>query len=187
MQMMTRADYARHRGVSRPAVTKWVKVGTIKVDEAGMINPADADFALDQGRTRVDTRPPVNDALPRESDTAGLTKARTVTEVYAARMAQLKYERAVGEVVPAVGLSEAALVCGETVVRIIGGLSTHAEECAAVSKDGISAARLFLKSMERELRAKVAEAFAKMAADATAGAPGDMETEDEIDGPSIQA
>lgn len=47
MQLMTQADYARHRGVTRPAVSNWKKAGLLVMAE----DPADGRIKVDVARS----------------------------------------------------------------------------------------------------------------------------------------
>ncbi len=51
--LMTQADYARHRGVSRQAISKLVKSGKIAIDDAGKIDAVAADLELGEAVERV--------------------------------------------------------------------------------------------------------------------------------------
>lgn len=160
--MMTQAEYARHRRVSRQAISKLVKAGRIPVDGNGKIDPAAADFALGEDRSRIDEP---RAAAPGES--SGLTKARTATEVYKAKLAQLQYEKALGNVVSTEGVTQAAIACVEVVQRVVRRVSGLAEELAAVAlKDGVPGTRVRLKQAEREILEQLSQAFDNLARDA---------------------
>jgi hypothetical protein len=162
-EWMTQAEYARHRGVTRQAVGKLVAAGKIKLHN-GRIDAAEADLALGETIERINT--PAADA--REAP--GLTRARTVTEVYRARMAELQYERALGNLVATEGVADAAAVCGETMVRIVRSLSTRTEELnAAAAQGGLPGVRTLLKTIEHDMLQNVSAAFAKLANDAARG------------------
>jgi hypothetical protein len=158
---MTQAEYARHRGVTRQAVGKFVASGKIQLHN-GKIDAAEADLALGQTIERVNS-PPID-----SREAPGLTRARTVTEVYRARMAELQYERALGNLVAADGVADAASACGETMVRIVRSLSARADELnAAAAQDGLPGVRALLKVIEHDMLQNVSLAFAQLASDAT--------------------
>lgn len=46
MTLLTRAEFARARGVNRATVTKWIHAGRVEVDASGRIDPAAADHRL---------------------------------------------------------------------------------------------------------------------------------------------
>lgn len=167
MPGMTQKEYAEHRGVKPPHINRLVKAGKIPLRADGTINPADADFALDKDRARVNTPAPRAPSAP--GDGRGLTQARTATEVYKARMARLQYEERLGKVLPLDGVVDAAATCGETVVRLVRSVSMHADVLSAASaRAGVAGLRVALKGIERELCTRIAGAFSKMAAEATA-------------------
>lgn len=175
---MTQAEYARHRGVTRQAVHKLVAAGKLPVIERGgklMINAADADFALG-----APPRAAAPAAAPAVESNIGLTKARTATEVYRARMAKLEYERLLGRLRPTEEVTAAAQVCGARLVRALDQVVRRADEIAAAAKsEGSFGVRQALKRIVRDLRAQVAGEFASLAAGAPAPAVPAEEEEEE--------
>lgn len=168
MQGMTQAEYARHRGVKPPHINRLVKAGKIPVGEDGKINPADADFALDGGKARLNEPRDPAPASAVSADSGGLTRARTATEVYKARLAQLAYEERLGKALPLDGVVEATVSFGEVLTRIIGGLSRRADDVAAAqARAGVAGVRQCLKGIEFDMRKQMAEALAKLGASAT--------------------
>lgn len=172
---MTQVEYAAHRGVSKQAVNKRIKAGKLPVLPDGKIDAAAADLVWGENTERVNTP---DEALPTggprapSPDAGGLTRAKTVTEVYNARLAELKYGREVGKYVEAAGIADAGAACGEAVVRIVRTLASKAELIhAAGVKDGVAGVRAALKSTEFEFLTRISDAFSKMAAAAAAGAP----------------
>ncbi len=108
---MTRSEYARHRGVSKPYITKLIATGRISVDANGQIDPVVADRILDErdplreastGNGRLGGRPcedgsPTRVAPPKPSPSSPtapdvpqgpsrvtLLQARTAHEAYKA-------------------------------------------------------------------------------------------------------
>jgi hypothetical protein len=134
VELMTQAEYARHRGVSRPAVNKAVRRGKIPVHvENGrkLIDPAEADRALGLNVQRVladeDNIGQTRDAM-RRPDAPGLTQARTATEVYRARLAELDYNERLGKLRPIEQTEVGARQCFEVVLRAFAGVIGRAEE-----------------------------------------------------------
>lgn len=161
--LMNQKEYADHRGVSKQAIGKMIAAGKIPTTlRAGrkMIDAAEADFALGESRERVDIgrdEPRIADpspgSSPRESSSSGLTKARTATEVYTAKMAELKYRQMVGEVLPVDDARRAMERCAEMLVRGIDQLPTRADDLAtAFTRGGVAGLREALKTAARELR-----------------------------------
>lgn len=162
--LMSKADYARHRGVDAAMVTRWLKAGKIQADTTGKIDAAAADLALGKARERIDER---QVGGGNSSDGAGLTRARTAGAVYEARLKQLRYEQALGKLVLKDGVIAAAQTLGEQVVRVVTSLSARRDGFMAAAKDP-QTMREFLKEVEGDMRARLAEAFAAMARDASA-------------------
>jgi hypothetical protein len=99
---MTQAEYARYRGVSPQAINKQVKAQKIPLRPNGKIDVAAADRTLGETRERVTLRDDVDEpprAAPPEAP--GLTKAKTATEIYKAKLARLDYEKKTGELISA--------------------------------------------------------------------------------------
>lgn len=176
MDLMSQADYARHRGVTRQAVNKAIKAGKIHLrEQAGRkgLDPAEADRAMGLNVSRVlaQENDDSDDAPPRQPDampSSGLTRARTATEVYKARIAELEYNDRLGKLRPVEDITIGAQRCAEVVLRAMSRISGRADEYAAmVAKDGVLGMRTVLRSVERDLRKVVAEAFAKLAAGET--------------------
>lgn len=170
MELMSQAEYARHRGVSRQAVNKAVGAGKIQLREEGGrkgIDPAEADRAMGLNVARVladdgEGDPPRPDAAVPSS---GLTRAKTATEVYRARLAELEYNERLGKLRPIEDVTVGAQRCAEVVLRALSRLSGRADEMAALcAKDGVLGARTCFKMIERDLRKLAADEFAKLAA-----------------------
>lgn len=168
MQAMTQSEYAAHRGVSRQAINKLVKGKRIPVSADGKIDAAAADFALGENRARLDEPRPPAPPLAPTADSGGLTRARTATEVYKARMAQLAYEKQVGNALSRDGVVEATVAFGEVLTRTIGGLSRRIDEIAAAAARDAGSLRACLKGIEFDMRKQMADAIAKLGEQAVA-------------------
>lgn len=101
---MSRAEYARHRGVSRPAVTKAVQAGRIPLEPDGRIDPMRADAAwranTDPSKPSAATAPPMGigpEAPAGESTIAAspmsYADARALREYNLARLADLEFRK----------------------------------------------------------------------------------------------
>lgn len=177
--LMSQVEYAAHRGVSKQAVGKMIKAGKIPTTiRAGrkMIDAAAADFAMGENRSRVNS----DDEDPRDavgagyapgfgasdggrgsgasSASSGLTKARTASEVYRAKIAELEYLERVGRLVPIDDARQAMERCAEMLVRAIDQLPTRADDLAtAFSRNGVAGLRDALKGASRDLRATMSD------------------------------
>jgi len=169
--LMTQAEYARHRGVSRQAIADLVKKEKLALIERHgrkLIDVAAADRTLGETRERVTLReapeaePEAPNAAPRES--AGLTKAKTLTEVYRARLAQLEYEEKVGKLLPRDQVEQAASDCGAAILRVLELPLTRLEPLYGAAQKGMSEFRDAMRSMIREQRTRCVQEFAKLAA-----------------------
>lgn len=176
MPGMTQTEYARHRNVSRQAISKLVGSGKIPasafVEEGGrrLIDPAAADFALGETRERIvepvdgddddygaGVDPTFGSAAGTRSvqseSTAALTKARTATEIYRARMAELQYDQQVGKLLAIEDVTRSMEKCAAVIVRELEQLPNFADEiAAAMTRDGIQGVRVTLKNIARNVR-----------------------------------
>ena len=73
MELMTKAQYAEYRGVSRPAITKLVKNGRLIVNPDGLVDVEMSDLILDNF-----SRPSQGTRVPRETPTTSATRPRKV-------------------------------------------------------------------------------------------------------------
>lgn len=166
---MTQAEYARHRNVSRQAISKLIKAGKIPVSPDGLIDPAEADFRLGENRLRVNIHDDADEATPVSrlpAEGAGLTKARTATEVYRARIAQLEFEERVGKLVRIVDIERSMERCAEALVRDIDQLPTVADDVAAAfARGGVAAVRDALKAKACALRDTLSRSMRLLAAE----------------------
>jgi len=120
---MTQAEYARHRGVSRQAIGKFAAAGKVVI-VGGKVDVVASDRLLGETRERVNLRDdepdtPAAAAAPAES--GRLTAAKTATEVYRARLAQLQYEEKTRKLISA---EAAAKEWGRELSKIVGDTET---------------------------------------------------------------
>lgn len=185
MDGMTQAEYARHRGVSRQAISKLISSGKIPASAfvpgeggARLINAAAADHALGEGRERVlldhaepddllaevespDVAPRAASPAPtvrpeQHENIAALTKARTETEIYRAERARIELEEKRGKLLKVEDVVASMEKCAAVIVRELEGLPNFADELvAAIAKDGNGGARSILKRISREIRAQL--------------------------------
>lgn len=171
---MTQAEYGRHRGVTRQAIRDLVKKGKIELierDGRKVIDAVAADRALGESRERINVRDdPVEDAAPRApAEGAGLTRAKTATEVYRARLAQLEYEERIGNLVPVAHVREAATEMAHGFVRVLGMALLRADELrAAARNDNPAELRQALRKLIFDQRVRSVEEMNKLVAAAAA-------------------
>jgi len=98
--VMTKTQYARHRGISQPAVTKKIKQGHIVLNAAGLIDVREAKKMEQTFAHPRKGRPSPNTPRP---DTEGTGKSYTAIlkfkEVYKGRRERLAYRKEIGELV----------------------------------------------------------------------------------------
>jgi hypothetical protein len=173
--LITQAEYARRCNppVSREAVRKWIARG-MPMHEQGdgrkLVDQAEADLWRGVNVAQIEDEAEDEDDLAEDAPASGtlrpsLTAAKTETETYRARLAELQLNQQLGKLRPVEQVVDGARLCGETMLRAIGRIRTRADELFARSqKDGVFGMRAGLREIERDLRKVAAEAFAKLAA-----------------------
>jgi len=191
MTGMSQTEYAAHRGVSRQAISKLVKAGKIPESAIvdGKIDPAAADFALGETRERIlssdvddgedfgagddptfGSAAGTRSAASGDSSVARLTQARTATEIYRARTAELEYDARVGKLLSTEDVTRSMERCAAVIVRELEGLPNFADEiAAAIAKDGLPGARQALKNIARNVRLALEQNMRVVAADDETG------------------
>jgi hypothetical protein len=150
---MSQAEYARHRSTTRQAVNNLVRDGKIPVLPNGKIDPVVADRALGETKVRIDE--------PREEaagggfasqESAGLTRARTATEVYRARLAQIEFDERVGALRKVEDVRQATAKVAGALMRELELIPTMADDLAAAfARGGVDALRTALKVKRDEI------------------------------------
>jgi len=131
---MSRAAYAKHRGVSRAAVTQWATLGRLVLTETGAVLVAESDARLTatlntrggrggkqqngarKGVARAKRRDQEQDLTP-EAET--LTKARTDHTRTQAQLSALEYRQRIGELCEVTQMRKAIRDCETASRRIV--------------------------------------------------------------------
>jgi hypothetical protein len=153
--LMNKVQYAEHRGVTKQAINK-IKDKLVYDGATGKIDVAASDRALGEVRERIIAREEAPSGQQPGGYTppadGGLTKARTATEIYRARLAQLEYDERVGKLLLADDVVRSMRAAGEAIAREIELFPTRAEELAAAFKqNGPTGLRTALANMSRQL------------------------------------
>lgn len=163
---MTPAEYARHRGVSRQAISKLLGKKIPFREERGkkLIDAAAADRAMGetQERLSVSTDPETSEhsGFGKFAESSPLLKARTATEAIRARTAALEYDERIGRLLQTDDVMRAMEKCAAAIVRDIDQLPNFAEDIAsAMQVGGVTAVRLKLKEIARNTRIVLAESM----------------------------
>lgn len=170
----SKADYARHIGVSRQAVSKMVMAGRIPVRDDGRIDFAEADLAraesTDPTRGGVTAAP--GPAAPAESaapQAGSLTAAKAEQARVAAETAQFKLDRERGLLLPRQEIEDAAVTAGRAIRTSLDALPALAAKLdAAARSGGEDAVRAVLKEEVRRIEETMVEQLARLV-DADAG------------------
>lgn len=173
MEMVTQAEYARRRGVSRQAISKAVANLGIPKDEKGRIDMVEADRLRGENRDPSQTfvRPgapvpeaPVTEGSVPPAETgaqASYTTSRAEREYYQSQTAKLEYQRRLGQLLPRELVVDAMTHAGMEIARALDALPLLADELTSAALDGgANAVRQLLRQRAREIRTTVAGAIA---------------------------
>jgi DNA-binding Lrp family transcriptional regulator len=169
---MSISQLARARGVTPQSiherVARLVDSGLLQTrpgrGRERLIDVAQFDRAVGDNRERITVRDEVEaQASPRApAEGAGLTKARTATAIYQARLLELELAERSGKVVPIDGVQEAATAFGEASVRIFKMPLHRIDGLMAAAARGVSDFRAVLNELIHDQRARFSEALAKL-------------------------
>lgn len=173
MAIVTQAEYARHRNVSRQMIGKLIGSGKIPESalkrENGKVTGIElerADLALGQtiervvaheeemaGETGADSAAAASGRAGYDGGAGvGLTKARTASAFYQANLARLQYEEKIGHLVSRADVEISMVRAAEALKRDLEQLPARADDLAtAFTRGGIDGVRSFLKTLQREI------------------------------------
>jgi hypothetical protein len=143
--LMSQAEFARYREVSRTAVSKWVKAGRISLVN-GKVDPVAASIALMETSDPVQmgslARGPSSQDAPNNAaqvsgpggEVLSFAKARAMNESYKAALGKLEFRRRKGELVEAADVKREAFQAGRQVRdRLLTIPARVSSMCAAES------------------------------------------------------
>ena len=107
MSLMTKSEYAKHRGVSKSAVTKMVRLDRILLTDDGLVDQEISDLLLDQfSESPLQNPKPApkphandlrNDFIDRMSTAETYAESRALLTKYKAELARLEIEETQGK------------------------------------------------------------------------------------------
>ena len=168
--LLTIAELARQKGVSKQAISKRVgrltDIGQIQT-RAGprgtvLVNLAEYDRAV--GETTEFAHVQAKSAPTASAVEHSYTEAQAREKTYQAELRRLDLDERLGKLIPVDKLAEAGARVAEAMVRAIDGLTARADEIAAsVARDGVNGARATLRIVTRELRETLARELGALA------------------------
>jgi hypothetical protein len=152
---MSMAEFARHRGVSRAAVSQWGKAGRIVLDAENRVDVAASDELLAQTRNNRGGRGGnVQNGSPQPATASAsangsrrlrpetLTQARTAEASTKARLLNLEYRRTVGELCEVSSVRAAIDDCAIVTRRLIEQIPNRIASAIAATF-GVDASKLY--------------------------------------------
>lgn len=161
LPLVSQAEYARHRGVSREAVRRAIAAGRIKPERDGRIDPEKADLAW---RENTVPRAPTQPAPERQEPTApdgspddpGYFGARAKREHFLAQLAELTFGERSGKLVEADKVDDVAFTAARTARDKI--LGVRARLAGMISPEAADKLDFELQQVCDELAGDVLEA-----------------------------
>lgn len=176
---MSISDLARERGVSKQGISKnlkrWASAGraipTKKSGRETLIKVVEYDLALgqvgDQARILGEaTKKGFGPAgvSPVDPDAPVYTREQARAKQYEADIKEIELEKLRGELVEVSQLRDAATAAAESMLRAIDQMPARAEDLSVATKMPVAQCRVFLKTAARDLRQRVTDVFAGLAA-----------------------
>ena len=178
----TRAEYAKHAGISRAYVTQLIQKGVLTARKDGKLNFKKADkeraakinahnvpvqIKTGKGPNRGSkpkdqARQTANIGAPDEAPDGPLTfnAARTATEAFRAKKMQLEYEEKLGQLLPKRGVEEGMVEGARIIRRNLDAIIASADEIHAAGEEGgAMAIRVFLIKRIREVETTISDAL----------------------------
>ena len=172
MELISAAEYARHAGISKAAVSKQITSGRIPVygptgervssTDPGkkFIHAAEADLARSQTRARIILDAVEEPVLSAEPAKSTLTQAKRDTEAHRSELLGLDLDERRGKLMRASKVEDALAAVGEKIVRITDQLPMDADDLAtAFARGGVPALRLATKEIARRMRTAIADSL----------------------------
>ncbi len=182
------AAYAKHRGVSRQAISKLVKAGKIPLEESGKINFARADMVLGQnmdpsrglaanmagqtnaadadGDADLFDQTSASTGSQRPADESNYQTSRAKREGYNAELARLQLEQQQGFLIDRRDVEEAMVTAGRKIRQGMDGIGSWSDEIDAVARNGgVNAVRALLKDKVRGLEELIAASLTALVGD----------------------
>lgn len=190
------AAYAKHRGVSRQAISKLVKNGKIPFTQTGSrieINFAQADKALGQtidpsrALAAQSASQPIGKPEPKDDlfDQPTVTTAdvgqsgeqgtdyqqhRAAREGYNAEIARLDLEERLGRLIDKQDVEESMVTAGRQIRQGLDAIPGWSDEIDAAARNGgVNAVRALLKEKVRGLEEMIADSLVVLADDDSGG------------------
>lgn len=166
-RLMTKAEYAKHRGVSRPYISKLAKNG-ILVMRGGKIDVVATDMVLDDRPVDdVNVSPSSGASLPLRPATepagqsgASFGQARTIEMVFRAKLRRLEFETKQGKLIEAEVYRKAAADAFRTFRDGMLGIPDRLATVIAAESDAKKVHLTLKTEISRELEAAASAVLA---------------------------
>lgn len=188
--LLSIADIARRKGVSKQAVSKRVKrleeLGTLRTYDgpkgSRLVSLAEYDRAIGETGELAHAQAPARAGrLPAAGEDVEhvYTREQAREKAYAADLKKLDLDERLGKLVPVEAVQQAAVRLAEAMVRQFDMMTSRADDiAAAVAKEGTHGARAVLKTLGREAREVMARALEELADTAQAEHDGQHEADE---------
>lgn len=175
--MLSIADIARRKGVSKQAISKRVarleQLGQIATHKGPrgtvLVSLAEYDRAVGETSELAHVQAPQPKVTAVADAEHSYTREQAREKAYAADLKKLDLDERLGKLVPIEHVQQAAVRLAETLVRLLDQLPTRSDDiAAAVGKEGSPGARRVLKEIGRDARETMARELERLAETAQA-------------------
>lgn len=181
--MVTLAELARRKGVSKPAITKRVRrladAGLIEIRQDGsnkLVDIAAFDRAIGaSGDPAKELAAETAKTAEAPAPSSAYRDAQTEKAQIDARRAHLDLMERLGKVVPTAHVEAAMVRAAEAIVREIDRMPSWASDLMLASNESEAAVRRALRDKRDALRSAIADALAPMVAEARSEDAGGIE------------
>lgn len=144
---VSKAEFAKRRGVTAPMVSKWARAGLLVYHADGRVDPVASDAAIEAARHpsrggkagglvgHKDASANAAAGVPSPSAGPTFTQVRTAREAYAVKAAELAYRKKVGELVEWAAVEKALSDAFGPIVTSIRSLSSRLATRVAAESD----------------------------------------------------
>lgn len=159
MNLMTKAEYAKHRGVSKPAVSKMVRQDRILLTDDGLVDQEISDLLLDQFSESPLQNPkpklPANDLrnnfIERMSAAESYAESRALLTKYKAELARLEIEETQGKLLDRSSVESTAFATARRVRDSILNIPDRISSVLAAETDQLEIRKILSDELRKSL------------------------------------
>lgn len=147
MNLMTKAEYAKHRNISKPMVSKLVREDRILVTKDGLVDQEISDILMDE----FSESPLRNPNNPLNSEVSNYALQRALLTEYKAKLAKLELDKNKGELIDATLVRQSAFSTARRVRDAILSIPDRISSILAAESDQATVKNLLTQELRLAL------------------------------------